>query len=153
MIAQSKTCLSKAEGSKTCTEPFDSAQDKLHRSIEDPKWKCWRTRWSNEQMREAAVIGKQHEIKEKAICAFVSLSRDSEFAFSGGRTEGPCGEEDRPHRPTDEILFAAELLKTRSGKIMRRLLRDIADGRALGDTPTLADPAVVAKLKEQYQEE
>jgi acetyl-CoA synthetase len=53
----------------------------------------------------------------------------------------------------DEILFAAELPKTRSGKIMRRLLRDIADGRALGDTTTLADPMVVAKLKEQYEEE
>ena len=53
----------------------------------------------------------------------------------------------------DEILFAAELPKTRSGKIMRRLLRDIADGHTLGDTTTLADPAVVAKLKEQYQEE
>jgi hypothetical protein len=53
----------------------------------------------------------------------------------------------------DEILFAMELPKTRSGKIMRRLLRDIADGRTLGDTTTLADPAVVAKLKEQYQEE
>ncbi len=53
----------------------------------------------------------------------------------------------------DEILFAAELPKTRSGKSMRRLLRDIADGQALGDTTTLADPAVVAKLKEQYEEE
>ncbi len=53
----------------------------------------------------------------------------------------------------DEILFAAELPKTRSGKTMRRLLRDIADGRALGDTTTLADPTVVAKLKEQYEEE
>jgi len=47
----------------------------------------------------------------------------------------------------------AELPKTRSGKIMRRLLRDIADGRTLGDTTTLADPTVVAKLKEQYEEE
>ena len=53
----------------------------------------------------------------------------------------------------DEILFAAELPKTRSGKIMRRLLRDIADGRVMGDTTTLADPTVVAKLKEQYEEE
>ena len=53
----------------------------------------------------------------------------------------------------DEILFATELPKTRSGKIMRRLLRDIADGRAMGDTTTLADPAMVAKLKEQYEEE
>ena len=53
----------------------------------------------------------------------------------------------------EQILFAAELLKSRSGKIMRRLLRDIADGRTLGDTTTLADPTVVAKLKEQYEEE
>ena len=53
----------------------------------------------------------------------------------------------------DEILLVAELPKTRSGKIMRRLLRDIADGRAMGDTTTLADPAAVAKLKEQYEEE
>ena len=53
----------------------------------------------------------------------------------------------------DEIFFAAELPKTRSGKIMRRLLRDIADGRMLGDTTTLADPTVVAKLKEQYEED
>jgi acetyl-CoA synthetase len=48
---------------------------------------------------------------------------------------------------------SAELPKIRSGKIMRRLLRDIADGRAMGDTTTLADPTVVAKLKEQYEEE
>ena len=53
----------------------------------------------------------------------------------------------------EEILFTADLPKTRSGKIMRRLLRDIAEGRALGDTTTLADPSVVAKLKEKYEEE
>ena len=53
----------------------------------------------------------------------------------------------------DDIIFAADLPKTRSGKIMRRLLRDIAEGKALGDTTTLADPAVVARLKEQYQDE
>jgi len=45
------------------------------------------------------------------------------------------------------------LPKTRSGKIMRRLLRDIAEGRVLGDTTTLADPGVVEMLKEQYEEE
>jgi acetyl-CoA synthetase len=50
------------------------------------------------------------------------------------------------------VLFAADLPKTRSGKIMRRLLRDIAQGKALGDTTTLADPAVVAKLKAEYEE-
>ena len=53
----------------------------------------------------------------------------------------------------DEILFAVELPKTRRDKIMRRLLRDIADRRAMGDTTTLADPTVVAKLKKQYEEE
>jgi acetyl-CoA synthetase len=59
-----------------------------------------------------------------------------------GAIAGPCA-----------ILFAAELPKTHSGKIMRRLLDDIADGRMLGDTTTLADLTVVAKLKEQYEEE
>ena len=51
----------------------------------------------------------------------------------------------------DDILFSADLPKTRSGKIMRRLLRDIAEGRALGDTTTLADPNVVNSLKEMYE--
>ncbi|HUG41131.1 MAG TPA: hypothetical protein VMM12_11630, partial [Longimicrobiales bacterium] len=50
------------------------------------------------------------------------------------------------------IIFTAELPKTRSGKIMRRLLKDIAEGRAVGDTTTLADPGVVQKLKAQYGE-
>ena len=53
----------------------------------------------------------------------------------------------------DDIFFTAELPKTRSGKIMRRLLRDVAEGRALGDTTTLADPGVVEALKEQYGDE
>src|SRR5262249_170991 len=53
----------------------------------------------------------------------------------------------------DDLIFASDLPKTRSGKIMRRLLRDIAEGKALGDTTTLADPAVVARLKDQYGEE
>ena len=53
----------------------------------------------------------------------------------------------------DVIQWAPGLPKTRSGKIMRRLLRDIAEGKALGATTTLADPTVVSKLQEQYQEE
>jgi acetyl-CoA synthetase len=52
----------------------------------------------------------------------------------------------------DDILVSADLPKTRSGKIMRRLLRDIAEGRALGDVTTLADPNVVANLKDQYED-
>jgi len=51
----------------------------------------------------------------------------------------------------DDIFFSADLPKTRSGKIMRRLLKDIAEGRALGDTTTLADPTVVSKLKDLYE--
>jgi acetyl-CoA synthetase len=51
----------------------------------------------------------------------------------------------------DGILFAGDLPKTRSGKIMRRLLKDIAEGRALGDTTTLADPSVVARLRTEYE--
>jgi acetyl-CoA synthetase len=53
----------------------------------------------------------------------------------------------------DDIFFTAELPKTRSAKIMRRLLRDIAEGRVLGDTTTLADPTVLSKLKDQYKDE
>ena len=52
----------------------------------------------------------------------------------------------------DDVIYAAELPKTRSGKIMRRLLRDIAEGRALGETSTLADPGVIANLKKVYEE-
>ena len=108
----------------------------------------------HEAVAEAAVIGKQHEVKGQGICAFVSL-------ISGVEHTPELVEELRGHvakkigaiaRP-DELYYAAELPKTRSGKIMRRLLRDIADGKTLGDTTTLADPTVVAKLKEQYEDE
>jgi acetyl-CoA synthetase len=50
----------------------------------------------------------------------------------------------------EKIIFSADLPKTRSGKIMRRLLRDIAEGRALGNVTTLADPSVIEALKEKY---
>ena len=53
----------------------------------------------------------------------------------------------------DDIIITADLPKTRSGKIMRRLLRDIAEGKTLGDTTTLADPTVIEKLKEKYAHE
>ncbi len=107
----------------------------------------------HQSVAESAVIGKQHEIKGQGICAFVSLKAGVESSPSlaeelRGHVAKKIGAIARP----DEILFAAELPKTRSGKIMRRLLRDIADGHALGDTTTLADPAVVEKLKEQYEE-
>ena len=103
---------------------------------------------------EAAVVGKQHEVKGQGICAFVSLMAGIEntpelIEELRGHVAKKIGAIARP----DELYYAAELPKTRSGKIMRRLLRDIADGKALGDTTTLADPTVVAKLKEEYEEE
>jgi acetyl-CoA synthetase len=101
---------------------------------------------------EAAVVGRTHELKGQALAAFVTLRE--------GRMQSPALRDELREfvaqkigalaRP-DDILFSADLPKTRSGKIMRRLLRDIAEGRALGDTTTLADPAVVAALKDQYE--
>jgi acetyl-CoA synthetase len=107
----------------------------------------------HQKVAEAAVIGKEHEIKGQAICAFVSIKSGVDGSSSLiDELKAHVAKKIGPIARPDEILFTAELPKTRSGKIMRRLLRDIADGRALGDTTTLADPAVVAKLKEQYEE-
>ncbi len=103
---------------------------------------------------EAAVIGRTHEIKGQAIAAFVTLKDGvggtSELA---GQLKDHVAKKIGAISRPDDILFSAELPKTRSGKIMRRLLRDIAEGRALGDTTTLADPSVVASLKGKYAEE
>ncbi len=101
---------------------------------------------------EAAVVGRPHEIKGQAVAAFVTVKE-------GVKPSAALIDELKDHvvkkigaiaRP-DQILFAADLPKTRSGKIMRRLLRDIAEGKALGDTTTLADPNVVARLKSEYR--
>jgi acetyl-CoA synthetase len=103
------------------------------------------------KVAEAAVVGRPHEIKGQAAVAFVTLKE-------GTKPTDTMVDELKDHvvrkigaiaRP-DQILFAADLPKTRSGKIMRRLLRDIAEGKTLGDTTTLADPAVIARLKEEY---
>ncbi|MGH7584388.1 MAG: acetate--CoA ligase [Gemmatimonadales bacterium] len=103
---------------------------------------------------EAAVVGREHEIKGQALAAFVTL-RDGYQPSSTLRDElrDHVAEQIGAIAKPDDILFTADLPKTRSGKIMRRLLRDIAEGRTLGDTTTLADPNVVAKLKEQYEEQ
>ncbi|NNF13576.1 MAG: acetate--CoA ligase [Gemmatimonadetes bacterium] len=103
---------------------------------------------------ESAVVGKKHDIKGESIAAFVTLK------------EGIEGSEElvaelRQHVGTkigaiakpELIVLTADLPKTRSGKIMRRLLRDIAEGRAVGDTTTLADPAVVRRLQDEHEEE
>ena len=103
---------------------------------------------------EAAVVGVEHEIKGTAIAAFVTLKEGKSSSMElvdelKAHVVKKIGAIARP----DQILFSSELPKTRSGKIMRRLLRDIAGGRAQGDTTTLADPAVVATLKQKYEEE
>ena len=103
---------------------------------------------------EAAVVGRAHEIKGQAIAAFVTVKEGTAAnpALVEALKEHVAKKIGAIARP-DDILFAADLPKTRSGKIMRRLLRDIAEGKALGDTTTLADPTVVAKLKANYEEE
>ena len=108
---------------------------------------------------EAAVVGINHEIKGTGIAAFVIIKESAKAHMA----EDPAKfeRELKQHvadkigaiaRP-ETILFTADLPKTRSGKIMRRLLRDIAEGRALGDVTTLADPTVVATLKDKYEDE
>jgi acetyl-CoA synthetase len=106
------------------------------------------------QVAEAAVVGRTHEIKGQAVAAFVTVKEGVEAtpAFADELRAHVTKKIGAIARP-DDIIFAADLPKTRSGKIMRRLLRDIAEGRALGDVTTLADPAVVATLKSKYEEE
>ncbi|MCB9555116.1 MAG: acetate--CoA ligase [Deltaproteobacteria bacterium] len=108
---------------------------------------------SHELVAEAACIGIVDQVKGQAIAAFVTL-------IEGANADPDIAETLREHvaakigaiaRPKT-VLFTAQLPKTRSGKIMRRLLRDIAEGRTLGDTTTLADPDVIEKLKTRYEE-
>ncbi|HEX3433795.1 MAG TPA: acetate--CoA ligase [Solirubrobacteraceae bacterium] len=102
---------------------------------------------------EAAVIGQHDEDTGQAIVAFVTLQGDlagDEQTVEGIRATVAerIGKFARPKR----IIWADDLPKTRSGKIMRRLLRDIAEGRALGDVTTLRDPAVTEQLEERVKE-
>jgi acetyl-CoA synthetase len=98
---------------------------------------------------EAAVVGAADPTSGQAIVAFVTLRADA------GPADDERGQALRVHvaakigaiaRPRT-VIFTDELPKTRSGKIMRRLLRDVAEGRVLGDTTTLADPAVVEEIR------
>ena len=108
----------------------------------------------HQKVAEAAVVGRTHDIKGQAIAAFVTVKE-------GVTLSDALADELKKHvahkigaiAKPDDVIFAADLPKTRSGKIMRRLLRDIAEGKALGDTTTLADPGVVQKLKDQYEDE
>jgi acetyl-CoA synthetase len=102
---------------------------------------------------EAAVIGQHDEQSGQAIVAFVTLQGDlhgDEATIESIReaVAERIGKFARPKR----IIWAEDLPKTRSGKIMRRLLRDIAEGRALGDVTTLRDPSVTEQLQDRVQE-
>jgi acetyl-CoA synthetase len=103
----------------------------------------------DKRVAEAAVVGRQDDLTGEAIFCFVILKSDVEPSPA-------LGEELRQHvahkigpiaRPR-QLMFTPDLPKTRSGKIMRRLLRDIAVGRQLGDTTTLADAGVVESIRE-----
>jgi acetyl-CoA synthetase len=102
---------------------------------------------------EAAVIGQHDEDSGQAIVAFVTLqlgAAEDEETVEGIRetVAQRIGKFARPKR----IIWAEDLPKTRSGKIMRRLLRDVAEGRALGDVTTLRDPDVMAQLEGRIKE-
>jgi len=105
---------------------------------------------------EAAVVGITHDIKGTGIAAFVIVKESAKDKYSDlTKLEAELKEHVSKKigaiaRP-EKILFTADLPKTRSGKIMRRLLRDVAEGRVLGDITTLADPSVVQSLKEKYE--
>lgn len=105
---------------------------------------------SHPRVAEAAVVGASDATTGQGIVAFVILRGEA------GSDPGAIGEELRAHVAHEigaiakprKVLIVAELPKTRSGKIMRRLLRDVAENRSLGDTTTLADPAVMALIGE-----
>jgi acetyl-CoA synthetase len=110
---------------------------------------------SHRRVAEAAVIGQSDEDTGQSICAFVTLEGDEgegsdELVADIRETVATrIGKFARPKR----IIWADDLPKTRSGKIMRRLLRDIAEGRALGDVTTLRDPDVMSQLEGKINEE
>jgi acetyl-CoA synthetase len=108
---------------------------------------------SHPKVAEAAVIGQTDEDTGQAITAFVTLEGDLEgdddlVGQIREQVAGRIGKFARPKR----IIWADDLPKTRSGKIMRRLLRDIAEGRELGDVTTLRDPGVMELLEDKVKE-
>jgi acetyl-CoA synthetase len=108
---------------------------------------------SHPKVAEAAVIGQSDEDTGQAICAFVTLEGDYEgsdemVAELRDHVADRIGKLARPKR----VIWSGDLPKTRSGKIMRRLLRDIAEGRELGDVTTLRDPDVMKELEGKVAE-
>ncbi len=104
---------------------------------------------AHDTVAEAAVVGRTDELTGQAITAFVTLLEGEEESdeLRGHLAEHVANDISPIARPK-EVYFVPDLPKTRSGKIMRRLLRDIAEGRELGDTTTLANEAAVQKIAE-----
>lgn len=103
---------------------------------------------------EAAVVAINHSIKGQAIAAFVSLKEQIivDASFSDMLKQHVVKQIGAFARP-EKIIFVKDLPKTRSGKIMRRLLRDLAEGRVLGDITTLMNPAIIDELKKGYEKD
>ncbi len=103
---------------------------------------------SHPKVAEAAVIGQSDEDTGQAICAFVTLEgdRDGDDEMAAELSEHVAARIGKLARPK-RVIWSGDLPKTRSGKIMRRLLRDIAEGRELGDVTTLRDPGVMKELE------
>ena len=100
------------------------------------------------QVAEAAVIGAKDDVTGQAIVAFVTVKGDvTSSPELGEELRGHVAQKIGPTARPKTVIFTDELPKTRSGKIMRRLLKDVAEGRDLGDTTTLADPAVVDEIR------
>ena len=108
----------------------------------------------HQDVAEAAVVGKNDDITGQAICAFVTLKSHAKGTPElADALRAHVSEKLGKFVYPKYLTFTQELPKTRSGKIMRRLLRDIAEGRMLGDTTTLADSSVVAELQSRAQSE
>src|SRR6059058_2250926 len=104
----------------------------------------------HQRVAEAAVCGRKDERTGQAIVAYVTLKGGEDGSVEMlEELRNHVSEKIGPIAKPANIVFTPELPKTRSGKIMRRLLRDVAENRALGDTTTLADPAVVEEIKER----
>src|SRR3954452_14910018 len=108
---------------------------------------------SHPKVAESAVSGIQDEDTGQAICAFVTLEGDLEGSDEIQKeiNEHVARRISKIARPK-RVIWAGDLPKTRSGKIMRRLLRDIGEGRELGDVTTLRDPTVMGQLEERFEE-
>jgi acetyl-CoA synthetase len=102
------------------------------------------------EVAEAAVCGRSDDRTGQAIVAYVTLKGGEEGSVEKlEELRNHVAAKIGPIAKPANIVFTPELPKTRSGKIMRRLLRDVAENRALGDTTTLADPAVVEEIKDR----